>query len=216
MEEGNSRIVVSNQDGVHEHLESTVRKHQSSEFKKPYAEHTLAAFQQAQAWLNEREGKLILDSCCGVGESSRNLARLYPDALVIGVDKSAHRLAKHEQQGDNFLLVQADLNDFWRLAVEAGWKPWKHFVLYPNPWPKSAHLKRRWHASAVFPSLVVLGGELELRSNWQLYLQEFAVALDVYGIKSDLSEWQTQSPLTPFERKYLASGQACYRLTANL
>ena len=49
--------------------------------------------------------------------------------------------------------------------------------LYPNPWPKKKHLGRRWHGAPVFPALVKLGGELEMRSNWQTYLDEFALAL---------------------------------------
>ena len=62
-------------------------------------------------------GPLIIDSCCGTGDSTRNLAGRFPEALVVGVDKSAHRLARH-QPGDrqNYALVRADVNDFWRLA----------------------------------------------------------------------------------------------------
>ena len=70
----------------------------------------------------------------------------------------------------NLILMRADLNDFYRLAADAGWRLARHFILYPNPWPKSVHLKRRWHGAPVFPYMLRLGGVMELRSNWKLYL----------------------------------------------
>ena len=38
---------------------------------------------------------LLLDSCCGTGRSTWNLAALRPDAFVIGVDKSLVRLTRN-------------------------------------------------------------------------------------------------------------------------
>ena len=133
------------------------------------------------------------------------------------MDKSADRLSKHGQSiGDNYRLLQVNLNDFWRLAVEANWQLTHHYLLYPNPWPKAKHLQRRWHGSAVFPAILQLGGELELRSNWFTYIEEFSRALQLAGQDSLLEEYQSESAITPFERKYWASGQKSLRLTANL
>ncbi len=41
------------------------------------------------------EVPLLLDSCCGTGRSTWNLAALRPDAFVIGVDKSLVRLTRN-------------------------------------------------------------------------------------------------------------------------
>ena len=125
---------------------------------------------------------------------------------------------QHGDLPDNTLLVRADLVDFWRLALNAGWRPRRHYLLYPNPYPKTAHLKLRWHGHPVFPALLALGGRLELRSNWRLYLQEFALAA---AQASDVvAEVQPFTPegeyLTPFERKYHQSGQDLWRLVMNL
>ncbi len=162
-----------------------------------------------------------MDSCCGVGESTANLAKRHPDALVIGIDKSAHRLDKHDveykqtEQGQ-YILVQADLNDFWRLALEADWQPTHHYLLYPNPWPKAKHIQRRWHGSAVFPFIVKLGGKLELRSNWDIYVKEFARALALSGVDVEVEAYESDEAITPFERKYWASGQSSTRLVVTL
>jgi tRNA G46 methylase TrmB len=155
---------------------------------------------------------LVLDSFCGTGMSTAQLAERFADSLVIGIDKSAHRLGKHRHSGrDNYLLVQADCGDFWRLAAAAGWRPARHFLLYPNPWPKPAQLKRRVHGSADFPTLLELGGEVELRSNWRVYVEEFAAALRIGGQDVTLEGFTPTQPLTLFERKYLQSGHGLWR-----
>lgn len=38
------------------------------------------------------------------------------------------------------------------------------------------HTKRRWHGHPVFPILVALGGQIEVRASWEGYLKEFRVA----------------------------------------
>ncbi|QTL36005.1 tRNA (guanine(46)-N(7))-methyltransferase TrmB [Pseudoalteromonas viridis] len=221
MSDANSRSITSNQAGLHEKLDEVVQKHLSTPFKKPIAAHTQQAFEQVNEKVKAFDGPIILDSCCGVGESTANLAKLHPDALVIGIDKSEHRLEKHDieykqTESGQYILVQADLNDFWRLACEANWQPTHHYLLYPNPWPKAKHLQRRWHGAAVFPYIVELGGRLELRSNWSIYVEEFARSLELAGKKAQVSAYESDTAMTPFERKYWASGQQSTRLIAQL
>ncbi|MBA2780514.1 tRNA (guanine(46)-N(7))-methyltransferase TrmB [Billgrantia kenyensis] len=218
-----SRTITTNQDGPHRDVVKRVERALCHPLRKPVAAHTRAAFEQAQAWyLRHGEGghrPLILDAGCGVGLSTRQLAARFEDHLVIGVDRSAERLAReHGEVGDNALLVRADLVDFWRLALAAGWQPARHYLLYPNPYPKSSHLKQRWHGHPVLPVILALGGRLELRSNWRLYVEEFALALEhVTGVTSPVEAFAPELPyLTPFERKYHASGQSLWRLVAEL
>lgn len=221
MSDANSRSITSNQAGLHEKLDEVVQKHLNTPFKKPIAAHTQQAFEQVNEKVQAFDGPIILDSCCGVGESTANLAKLHPDALVIGIDKSEHRLEKHDieykqTESGQYILVQADLNDFWRLACEANWQPTHHYLLYPNPWPKAKHLQRRWHGAAVFPYIVELGGRLELRSNWSIYVEEFARSLELAGKEAEISAYESDTAMTPFERKYWASGQQSTRLIAQL
>lgn len=221
MSDANSRSISSNQQGLNEKLEEVVRKHLSSEFKKPIAAHTQTAFDEVNKKVQQFAGPIILDSCCGVGESTANLARKHPDALVIGIDKSAHRIEKHDveyKQTENgqYLLVRADLNDFWRLVVEHQWQVTHHYLLYPNPWPKAKHLGRRWHGAPVFPYIVKIGGQLEVRSNWQTYVDEFAFALGLAGVDVSVTPYSADTAITPFERKYWAGGQQSHRLQINL
>ncbi|SDE26420.1 tRNA (guanine(46)-N(7))-methyltransferase TrmB [Kordiimonas lacus] len=214
-----SKKIISNQSDVHENLVSVVKKHLESEFRKPVADHTRRAFDAVCARLDDAPKRpLILDACCGAGDSSRALAAQFEDHWVVGIDKSESRIMRERPTlfRDNLVLMRADLTDFYRLAVAAGWRLARHYVLYPNPYPKSVHLKRRWHASPVFPDMLKLGGVFEMRSNWRLYLEEFAVALEVAGHTGEVAAFDVPEPLTAFERKYRDSGQPLYRLTADL
>ncbi|PKF61300.1 SAM-dependent methyltransferase [Psychromonas sp. psych-6C06] len=214
---GNSRTISSNQPGLHEQLDEVVLKHLQHPFRKPYQTHTFEAFKEIEKWVEQQGKPIIFDSCCGVGESTYHLAKAHPEAIILGMDKSADRLGKHGfEEIDNYRLLQVNLNDFWRLAVEANWTLSHHYLLYPNPWPKSKHLQRRWHGSAVFPSIIELGGELELRSNWDIYIKEFARALTLAEQSCKVEPYKSEKAITPFERKYWASGQNSLRLTSTL
>ena len=222
---GDSKAIITNQTGIHEKLEVIVEKHFSHPFQKPYQSHTKQAFNEVnehvQAFLSDKpDGEIILDSCCGVGQSTRLLAQRNPEALVIGVDKSSNRIERNVEgfdrdngyHAENFHLVRADLNDFYRLVKTANWPVKQHYILYPNPWPKSKHVQRRWHGSAVFPTLITIGKHIILRSNWRLYLEEFQLAADIAGLSGNITQVNDDEALTPFEAKYKASGQQCWQL----
>ena len=214
---GISRPVSSNQTGVHDDLEDRVLAYQRTPFRKPIAPFNRQAFEVAERWLADHAGPWIMDSGCGVGESTRQLARRHPDHLVIGLDRSADRLSRHyDDTPDNARFLRTDLVDFWRLAAQANWQPERHYLLYPNPYPKKQQLKQRWHGHPVFPSLVYLGGELECRSNWSIYLDELACALALYDVTSQIKPVENSPALTHFEHKYRASGQSVWSLRASI
>ncbi|MCG8315120.1 MAG: hypothetical protein MI976_18075 [Pseudomonadales bacterium] len=240
-----SRSVSGQIEAIHPNLEATLKKHLAHDFRRPIQHYNETAINWArQQWQNLGQPPIILDSGCGIGESTFNLSQSHPKHLVIGIDQSQHRLAKSglEQSylvKDNLLLLRADLVDCWRILVREEWLPEKHYILYPNPWPKKKHLQRRWHGHPVFKSILQLGGELELRSNWKTYVDEFAFSLrlafndpsiktqpyfptQVFSKpntpKSIISKPSTsiksspQGFLTPFEKKYALSDQQLFRL----
>lgn len=221
MSYANSRIPASAQSGIHEQLARRVERHLTEPFRKPYADYNRAAFDASLAGWNGHS-PLILDAGCGVGHSTIQLARLYPDHWVIGVDQSEDRLNRRKPYPEamlptNMVFVRADLVDYWRLACDARLKLARHYILYPNPWPKIGHLGRRWPAHPVFPFIPKLGGVLECRSNWRVYIEEFACALGwVSGRGIEWEVFEAPVPLTPFERKYRDSGQLLYRAICDL
>ncbi|MDR2638111.1 MAG: class I SAM-dependent methyltransferase, partial [Zoogloeaceae bacterium] len=91
----NSRPVTSNQEGIHPDLPAVLRRHFAHAFQRPIRDCNRAAFAEAlRLWRGEGSRPLILDAGCGVGWSSLFLARQYPASFVLGVDQSAHRLAR--------------------------------------------------------------------------------------------------------------------------
>ncbi|CAB9511005.1 Methyltransferase [Seminavis robusta] len=82
---------------------------------------------------------------------------------------------------NHVLWIRAELVDFWRLLLqhqqEYQWNIQAHYLLYPNPYPKNKRWRSRWYGHPSFPLILQLGGDIVIRSNWELYLQEFAQAV---------------------------------------
>lgn len=216
-----SRQVSSNQHHLHPRLAELVRKYLRTRYRRPVAPHNEQAFEQLRQALEQRPRPLVLDSFCGTGHSTALLARRHPGHLVVGIDKSAQRLARHPgQPDDDYLLLRADCEDIWQLLAQAQVAVAYHYLLYPNPWPKSGQVQRRVHAHPAFPLLPRLagqaGGHIELRSNWQLYVEEFGVAMHLAGCPGNVSRCNGQPAMTLFEQKYQDSGHQLWAFTAKV
>ena len=247
-----ARAVTTNQTDIYDKLEEVVRKYASTEYLRPIADHTRTAFAEAEKFVeefyknsgrdkdgavfdNNRAGcatyKVILDSGCGTGESTLNIALANAGIPVIGIDKSVARLNKAGGAAlndaalngagaapRNAFLVRAELLDFWRLAlakVKAGqWHIPYHALYYPNPWPKQSEATRRFHLHPIFPTFLQLGDAIELRTNWEIYAREFAEAAHIAASDCTISReaFEPEQPITAFERKYKEARQQLWRV----
>lgn len=119
--------------------------------KSPVPEHTKHAFAEFLAWRQRPDSNrpLYLDAGCGRGWSTARIARRSPNCDVIGIDRSIVKLSRNAafrhggmfRDAPNAFLLRADLVHFWRLCWEQQILPQKHFLLYPNPYPKKGHLR---------------------------------------------------------------------------
>jgi tRNA (guanine-N7-)-methyltransferase len=213
-----SSIVTSNQTGVHDALESSIKKHLANPFRKPYRPFSGEIFHKANEIIQDSDLPIILDSGCGTGESSFILSEQNQGALIVGIDKSEKRLDSFIKDDNiyhkgNLILIRADVIDIWRMIKQSDWDIKKHYLLYPNPWPKKVQLKRRWHGHPVFPEMLSLCNQIELRTNWQIYAEEFKVALElVVGESVSMEILEGSSFISPFEKKYYESGHELYRV----
>jgi tRNA G46 methylase TrmB len=212
-----SRKVKSSQAGLHPWLRLKLQKHLETQWRQPLHAPTVAAFEALTESVGfDPEQKIVFDSGCGSGESTRCIASMLPDCLVIGIDKSQARLQRlncgqFPHREGNAIWLRAELSSFWRLAGHAGWRLYRHYLLYPNPWPKPGHLQRRWHAHPVFPAMLALGGRLEMRCNWKIYADEFSAAIRwATGYDAAVSTTTDREITTPFERKFRQSGHGLY------
>jgi tRNA G46 methylase TrmB len=208
-----SRPVDSSQSSPHHRLEEIVLKHVRSPWLKPIADHSRREFDLLVDRLPSRTLPLVLDSGCGTARSTGVLARRFSDCLVLGIDKSLSRLGRSAELPENALTARLDLEDFWLLAREAEWTFVRQCAFYPNPWPKPEHRLRRWPFHPVFPTALACGGIWELRTNWKIYADEFALAFGLLtGVEPLVASWKPEVPETAFESKYLASGHELWRV----
>ena len=212
-----SGLVISSQRDVHPHLEKHVRRHLSTHWSQPFHQPSVGVYSRLKSeGVFSTTRPIILDSGCGTGKSTQRLADLFPGHIVIGVDQSLSRLGKAGVTSDffrngNCILLRAELSTFWRQLVKDGHSLERHFLLYPNPWPKPGHLLRRWHGHPVFPQILLLGGEIELRCNWEIYALEFAQAVNTAtGAAVGIKKFLPESGISPFEQKYLERGQSLF------
>lgn len=233
-----ARKVSSNQEGLFKDLEKLVRKYACTPYLRPIADHTRQAFADAEQFIANFYSKeqaqsaphpVILDSGCGTGESTLHLAHQFPGYPIIGIDKSAVRLDKAGKNNSglpqpmphNAIYVRAELIDFWRLALEkvttGQWIVPYHALYYPNPWPKQSEAGRRFHLHPIFPTLLCLAQKTELRTNWEIYAQEFTQAARLLLPNAEITTQLIKKgdPITAFERKYKNARQQLWRVIIN-
>jgi len=207
-------VLQTDQVAPHADLTDIVRRHQQHPWRKPCPAHTREAFEQFMQTYRRDPRPIVLDSFCGTGMSTAILAAQFPDAWVVGIDQSAHRLAKHQPtEQRNYHLLRAEAEPFWCCLAEAGIRLHSHWLLYPNPWPKASQFKKRLHGHGAFPMLAQLGGALEMRTNWHLFAEEFALAAELIGLKGGVDVVSPAAPMTLFERKYQERGQTLWRFS---
>lgn len=212
----NSSPVQSAQTEVHPRLFEVLERHLGHADQTPIADFSRAIWPQVHAFLSSRPS-FVLDLGCGTGYSTAQLALKHPLCAVLGVDRSVVRLTKQQSAvvPDNALCVRMDQFDLLRLLAGAAIQAEITYLLYPNPSPKAEHLKRRWHAHAILPTLLAQSKALELRTNWSVYAQEFAAALRFCQWQTTLENIAADAPaISLFEAKYRASGHALFRVIA--
>jgi len=111
----------------------------------------------------------------GGGEHMAAQAARRPDVLVIGAEPFLNGVAaalRHiEEQGlQNIRLCQGDARDL--LAALPDGCLTRVFVLFPDPWPKARHHKRRLINAEVLADIVRVlkpGGRLRFATDWADY-----------------------------------------------
>ena len=156
---------------------------------------------------------IILDNGCGNGFSSLWLANKNPQAIVFGVDR-AKRFVSNKLH-PNLIFARAELAQLWKLLWEQEIEISKSFLLYPNPWPKSKHLRRRWHAHPAFKYLTWITKYLEIRTNWKIYGEEAYSTLKlVTNNETTFKEFLPIFPISLHEKKYTVSGHSLFKLVS--
>jgi tRNA (guanine-N7-)-methyltransferase len=217
-----SKFVTSNQAGIHDKLDSILKRYSRENYIRPIAEFSHKTFNELLDWINSFDSRsVMLDMGCGTGQSSYELAKMYPENLVIGIDKSINRIDRNNdfkyQLPVNVKIVRGELLDLWYLFFQASKLNLltieKQYILFPNPWPKKKHVKLRFHANPIFPFILALSQNIELRTNWKIYAEEFLFACKFYGVKKVTTrQYIPKNVISSFELKYLESDHHLYKV----
>jgi tRNA (guanine-N7-)-methyltransferase len=167
---------------------------------------------------------IICEIGSGKGRFLINSAAANPELNYLGIERAVkyYRLIRQraERQGlNNIRLLNSDAAHFVRtyvppLSVEA------YYILFPDPWPKKRHRKRRLinaeFIAHLLPTLVS-GGLIYYKTDFEDYFEQM---LNVSRARADLEELQCctiapdetepEAADTSFERKYLMQGRSIY------
>jgi tRNA (guanine-N7-)-methyltransferase len=155
----------------------------------------------------------------GKGRFLLELASSTPERDFLAVERAGkyHRLCcdRAARRGiDNVRLLRTTAEDLLFRLLDAG--SVEHiYVLFPDPWPKKRHHKRRLIKADTIAAMnraLAPGGRLLVKTDHEGYSEVIAEVLaDAAGfeILDPISAFHGL-PLTGFEHKYLDQGRAIY------
>lgn len=196
-------------------------QNQLRRFKKPY---NASPLDESFSKWRENHSELFIDLGCGVGYHPIQLAKLYPEAGIIAIERTRNKFLSMQRR-----VQQHSLRNIFAVYEDAmTWVPNnlkeksidKAFFLYPNPYPKKKQANKRWHRQPFLSSIlakVKVGGSLTFATN-EKWLHEESEDYMLNHWKLKLLSNSTLSPRTEgpfrthFEKKYLLRGESCFNL----
>jgi tRNA (guanine-N7-)-methyltransferase len=164
-----------------------------------------------------RDAPTDIDIGAGKGKFLNELATAHPERNLLAVERSAkyHRLCcdRAARRGlTNVRLLRTTGEDLlFRLLAEASVT--NMYVLFPDPWPKKRHHKRRLIKPEIVAAMaraLVIGGRLLVKSDHADYAEVIGEVLaGAPGLTAiDPDQAFAGLPLTGFEHKYGIEGRA--------
>ena len=168
-----------------------------------------------------RDAPLVLEVGSGMGEATVAWAAADPARDVLAVEVHtpgvAALLRRVEELGlTNVRVAEGDAVPLLRDRVPAGSLD-EVRVLFPDPWPKARHAKRRLVTPA-FAALVARalreGGRWHVATDWESYADQVLQVLAASPDLSVVSRERGDRPLTRFEQRGHAAGRRSYDVVA--
>ena len=166
-----------------------------------------------------RAAPLHVDLGCGDGSFLCALAQQSPEKNFLGIDKLAGRVDITSRKAsilDNVRVLNVEISYAVRYllpteAVE------KFYLLFPDPWPKRRHHRRRVVTKEFLDSIhraLVTGGLLHVATDQIDYFRQMErVAAGDSRFQRIEIEDEVPLPSTKFERRFRDQGLAIYRLS---
>ena len=172
----------------------------------------------AEAFLNP-DKKLIADVGFGSGESLLFMANKYQEANFVGIEVYSSGIGSalnqiQKNKLTNLKIIEADV--FQLLETNIADDTFDGIVfLYPDPWPKRKHHKRRLLSEGFLSLLydkVTTNGLVFCKTDWENYYYQIkeGFSADERWASEDLTnlpEYLHSLPKTKYERKALIEGR---------
>jgi tRNA (guanine-N7-)-methyltransferase len=168
--------------------------------------------------------RIWLEIGFGGGEHLAAQAAAHPEVGLIGCEPFiggvARLLSLIEAQGLTNIRLFTDDARLLMQALPDGCLE-RVFVLFPDPWPKTRHHKRRIvnpQTAAEFARLLRPGGEMRLATDDMGYVRAMLLALrgrpELRWQARRAADWRRPAdwPITRYESKALAAGHPCVYL----
>jgi tRNA (guanine-N7-)-methyltransferase len=162
-----------------------------------------------------REAPVVLDVGCGHGAAAIAYAAAHPDHDVLAVDVHvpgvARLLAAAEAAGvPNLRVAIEDAVELLTIRVEPAGLTAVH-LLFPDPWPKRGHAKRRFVQAStldVLDSRLAPHGHVLVATDHDAYAEHVRSEVAAHGgfVVREVPR-PTWRPVDGFERKGMAAGR---------
>ena len=170
-----------------------------------------------------RDAGLVLEIGSGMGESTVAMAAARPEINLLavevykpGVAQTLHHLSKAGIH--NVRVLRGDGVQVLEELVAAGSLA-EVWLFFPDPWPKTKHLKRRLVTPdfvATVASRLRRGGTFRMATDWAPYAEQMLAACTAAkSLRNAHGGWAPRPdfrPRTRFERRGLAAGHEIFDL----
>ena len=172
----------------------------------------------AEAFI-EPDKKLIADVGFGSGESLLSMANKYQEANFVGIEVYSSGIGSalnqiQKNKLTNLKIIESDV--FQLLERNIADDTFDGIVfLYPDPWPKRKHHKRRLLSEGFLNLLydkITTNGLVFCKTDWENYYYQIkeGFSADNRWVSEDLTnlpEYISSLPKTKYERKALIEGR---------
>lgn len=166
-----------------------------------------------------RDAETDIEIGCGKGKFLNELAASHPERNILAVERSPkyQRLCcdRAARRGLENVRLVATTGEDLLLRLLSPQSVHNVFVLFPDPWPKKRHHKRRFikpEAVAAIRRALVPGGMLFVKSDHEAYAAVIREVLEqAPGFQRlDPASAFDALPVTGFETKYLVEGRSIH------
>ncbi len=164
-----------------------------------------------------REGPLHVDLGCGDGDLLCELARRIPHGNFLGIEKLAGRVAKACRKSahlENVRVLHVESAYAVRYLLPEG-SVQTFYLLFPDPWPKRRHHRRRIVTTDFLDAIHRALGEtgiFQIATDQPDYFHQIREAVENHR-GFDKIEPAAALPSTKFERRFIQAGASIYRLS---